>query len=74
MEGVPVLLDILDIVWDAEYAPFRDRHMRTLNGLIICVPVNEEADFAKMEVDFVDKLLRVKDVDRYDPMVRFSDF
>jgi GTPase SAR1 family protein len=63
-------LELLDNAWNEDYAALRQRYFASLAGLIICVPIDEEADFNTLESNFVEALLRVKDIDRYDPMAR----
>jgi GTPase KRas len=65
------VVDILDTAYDEEYSSMRQRYLRIMNGIIICVPIDKDVDFNNLENDFMEPILRVKDVDRYDPVVRF---
>ena len=61
------LLDILDTAGQEEYISMRDQYMRTGEGFIFVYSISSRQSFNEI-TDFIDQVLRVKDVNKI-PMV-----
>eukprot|EP01095_Lingulamoeba_sp_RSL-Kostka_P000534 TRINITY_DN10810_c2_g1_i1.p1 TRINITY_DN10810_c2_g1~~TRINITY_DN10810_c2_g1_i1.p1 ORF type:complete len:188 (-),score=59.06 TRINITY_DN10810_c2_g1_i1:79-642(-) len=61
------ILDILDTAGEEEYSSMVDQYIRTGQGFIIVYSITNRISFEKIYY-YLEKILRVKDVDKY-PMV-----
>jgi hypothetical protein len=61
---------MLDLVPSEEYPNMNQRYVYRVHGIIFCVAVNRNVDFERFEELFVQPLLYVKALERFDPMVR----
>lgn len=69
-DGKSVVLEILDTAGGEEYSAMRDRYMRSLEGILVMIPVNATLSREEYITNWLDAIIRIKDVDKFGPLVR----